>query len=911
MVKRIISFIIILVAYAVVGAAAVFSTSNFGLGFGGENETLNSSYAMDRAGNIYYISDDGEERSLICIDSSGKRLYERSLDPETFGNNFYVGQIYVEHDKNIYVTVYSYNKNTMFIENVAVHMFYEDGSYAQRIFNQQLSRYMNSRANVITSFSENDTEVFFALVNGMTAEVFSAPKSNSELAAKVAEYSLNDDRIYGAYTSASKELYVGTPDGITVYGDSGARNIYSSDTAIFDRFWNGIDQCYVMDSSTGDIYTISDDHSVSHTVSGERIINAEDGLSISEMDDISVGITGNVFGTVRSEIAQYYTGSFSLMYRVYTDSVDSGALVNSVLVLIVVVVLVIVLTILTWDFYCGILKMNLSILLRQSLLIIMLISIMLFSLSNFIIIPQVKNIVTSNYQHEAQIVANSFEDSLTGAIEDENLSYKGYEKYLSQYGAVIAKADEDQFTGDDEKPQIHLIECAENRSEIIASGELYPKGYPADTLFYMMDLTEKLRSMTGREMFISGRDIDGEKLYLIREISLPVTANKSYIVVGLRLSGLSEAVDNISTVINRFLFIGGIVLVAIFVIIENITAGAVRKLKRSVDRIASGEYNAAVTINTGDEVEDLSKSVKALSVHIVEKTTSLEKLNNSYYRFVPLSFLKNLGETQIERVSKSLNAKRKMSVMYLNFEFSQNLAGMNTEEIFESINSVFEQIVPIISNNGGTAYNFLYNGFYAIFPESTEDALQAAIRVRESIAAYNEARKAMGKRSVDMRVVISEDNVMLGFIGDESRMEPTAVSGAINQAEEIEKLCRDSGLYIICTESAFRSLPKDKYRNRCIGKYDSADSGEVKLYDMFDSDPYSLIKLKEQYMMRFELAVKLFEKKDFVQARAQFMDIVKYAADDGVSRNYMYLAEYNSTSEKPQLTYIVFNEFGS
>lgn len=911
MVKKIISFIIILVAYVVLGAAAIFSTSNFGLGFGGENETLDSAYAMDRAGNIYYISDDGGERSLICIDSSGKRLYERGLESETFGENFYVGQIYVEHDKNIYLTVYSYNKDTMFIENVEVHTFHEDGSYAQRIFDQKISRYMNSRANVISSFSENDTNVFFALVDGSKAEVFSAPKNNSELAAKVAEYSLTDDQIYGAYTSAAKALYVGTADGITVYDESGSRSIFNSTAAIFDRFWNGIDQFYAMDSATGDIYTVSGDRSVSFTVSGARVINAEDGLSISDMNDISVGITGNIFGTVRSETEQLYTGSFSLMYRVYTDSVDSGALVNSILVLAVVVVLVIALTILTWDFYCGILKMNMSILLRQSLLIVMLISIMLFSLSNFIIIPQVENIVTSNYRHEAQIVANSFEDSLSGSVGNSQASYEQYESYLRSYGEVIAQQDADEFTGDDEKPQIHIIERSENRCEVIASGEMYPKGYPADSLFYLMDLTKTLDSMTEREIFISGKSLDGEKLYLIREIYLPMTANKTYIVVGLRLSGLSAAVDNISIVINRFLLIGGIVLVAIFVIIENITAGAVRKLKKSVDRIASGEYNAAVTINTGDEVEDLSKSVKALSVHIVEKTTSLEKLNNSYYRFVPLSFLKNLGETQIERVSKSLNAKRKMSVMYLNFEFSQNLAGMGTEEIFESINSVFEQIVPIISNNGGTAYNFLYNGFYAIFPESAEDALQAAIRVRESISAYNEARKAMGKRSVDVRVVISEDNVMLGFIGDESRMEPTAVAGAINQAEEIEKLCRDSGLYIICTESAFRSLPEGKYRNRCIGRYNAEDSGEVKLYDMFDSDPYSLIKLKEQYIMRFELAVNLFEKKDFVHAKAQFMDIVKYASDDGVSRNYMYLAEYNSTSEKPQLTYVVFNEFGS
>ena len=907
MVKKVISFVIILIAYAAIAGAAVLSTSNFGLGFGGGGDTLNYAYAMDRAGDIYFISDDGEQKSLVCIDSSGKRLYERELAPEIFGSSFYVEQIYVEHDKNIYLTVYSFDESTMFIESVSVHAFYEDGSYAQRIFRQQTRRYMNGGASLISSFSESDTEVFFALLDNGRAEVFSAPKNNSEQAAKLSEYSISERDIYGVFASSSEVVYLGVPDGIVAYSDGGAERIYERSGAVFGSFWNGINQFYTMDYSTGDIYTVSSDGSVTSTVSGARIINAEDGLSLRNMSDISVGITGNIFGTVRGETERLYNGSFSVMYRVYTDSVDKGAAVNSVLALAGTAAFVILLSVLTWDFYCGILKMNLSILLRQSLLIILLISVMLFSLSNYIIIPQVESIVTSSYQHEAQLVANSFEDSISAAIDGD--SYAAYREYLYSYGEVIALDDGDGFTGDDEKPQIHIIERRDDRCEVIASGELYPAGYPADELLYLRNLTKTVDAMTEREIFISGKSPDGEKLYLIREISLPVTANKTYMVVGLRLSELSAAVNNIRTVINRFLLIGGIILVALFVVIENITAGAVRRLKRSVDRIASGEYDAAVIISTGDEVEDLSKSVRALSAHIVEKTTSLERLNNSYYRFVPLSFLKNLGETQIERVSKSLNARRRMAVMYLSFEFSQNISAMETEEIFESINSVFERTVPIISANGGTAYSFQYNGFYAIFPDSVEDALQAAIRVRETISAYNEAGRGK-RRSVDVRAVISEDNVMLGFIGDDTRMEPTAVAGAINQAQEIERLCRDSGLYIICTEGAYGSLPADKYRSRCIGRYSAADASVIRLYDMFDSDPYSLIKLKEQYIMRFELAVRLFEKKDFVHARGQFMDIVKYAADDGVSRNYMYLAEYNSTAEKPQLTYTVFNEFG-
>ena len=233
---------------------------------------------------------------------------------------------------------------------------------------------------------------------------------------------------------------------------------------------------------------------------------------------------------------------------------------------------------------------------------------------------------------------------------------------------------------------------------------------------------------------------------------------------------------------------------------------------------------------------------------------------------------------------------------------------MDTDELFESINSVFEQIVPIISRNNGTAYNFLYNGFNAIFLDSSESILRTAIRIRETVQACNKLRSESGACTADVRIVISEDSVLLGFVGDEMRMQPTAVSNAINVAEEIEKLCRSSGLYIICTESTYVHLPQERYRIRYIGCYTASDGSVVKLYDMFDGDPYYLIKLKEQFKAQFEASVKLFEDRDFAAARSRFMDIVKYAPDDGVSRNYMYLAEHNIGAERPQPTYTVFGE---
>ena len=903
MAKKIISFMVIFIAYCVIGAAFLIwmSGSVAKLSSASESDTVLSAFAVNRAGNIYYISDKNGERSLACTASSGEMLFEKALDSEIFGSSFTVRSIYVEHDNGIYLTVYGYNEQTLLVEKAAIYAFNEDGSYAGTVFSENVSQRLNGQTNIISFFSEDDDNIYFSLLTNGRAQVHSVPKNRRTEKSDLYEYILPDTDIYGAYTSPSGELVLGVSGGLAVCSEDGMFFINVSKGAIFDCLWNGINQLYAMDSATGNIYSVlhkdlseldavSNENILNIVVSGESTVNTEENLTIADMTDISVGITGNVVGRIRGQRDRIYSGSFSVMSGINTDMTDKNAVINRILVLAGTAAAVIVLSVLTWDFYCGILKMHISILLRQSLLIIMLIFVMLFFLSYFIVIPQVESIVYSDYVREAQLIANSFEDILTGAAADK------YEEFIREYG-ITAAADSS------ETPDIHIVKNADGKMQLIASSKLYPKGCPADRLFQTDSFTQTVKDSAEREVKLYDRSAEGEKLYLVRSLSDDV-----YIAVGVRLDGISDAISNIRQTVNLFLVIGGFVLVLIFMIIENITAGAVRRLKRSVDHIAAGEYAFPVKVNTGDEIEELSKSVKELSAHIIEKTTSLEKLNRHYYRFVPLSFLSTLGETQIERVGKALHAKRRMSIMYLRFDLSRNLTGMDTYELFESINSVFEQIVPIISQNNGTAYNFLYNGFNAIFPDSSENILHTAIRIRETVEAYNKLRREKGACTADVRIVISEDSVLLGFVGDEMRMQPTAVSNAINMAEEIEKLCRSSGLYIICTESTYVHLPQERYRSRYIGCYTASDGSTVKLYDMFDGDPYFLVKLKEQFKAQFEAAVGLFEDRDFAGARSRFMDIVKYAPDDGAARNYMYLAEYNTDAERPQLTYTVFEE---
>ena len=115
---------------------------------------------------------------------------KRKLDPAVFGGDFTVSGIYVEHDKGIYLTVYEYDPETLFISRVSIQNFYEDGTYAGEVFSQKVSCLMNARTLLVSSFSEDDNAVYFALLDNGTAEVFSALKNNSEPAAKIAGHRL-------------------------------------------------------------------------------------------------------------------------------------------------------------------------------------------------------------------------------------------------------------------------------------------------------------------------------------------------------------------------------------------------------------------------------------------------------------------------------------------------------------------------------------------------------------------------------------------------------------------------------------------------------------------------------------------------------------------------------------------------
>ena len=76
---------------------------------------------------------------------------------------------------------------------------------------------------------------------------------------------------------------------------------------------------------------------------------------------------------------------------------------------------------------------------------------------------------------------------------------------------------------------------------------------------------------------------------------------------------------------------------------------------------------------------------------------------------------------------------------------------------------------------------------------------------------------------VQLRITLDSGEVMLGVVGDESRMQATAVSSSFNTARMLEALFARFDANILCTEPIERWA--GGYGSRYIGK--THDGGEL------------------------------------------------------------------------------------
>lgn len=139
---------------------------------------------------------------------------------------------------------------------------------------------------------------------------------------------------------------------------------------------------------------------------------------------------------------------------------------------------------------------------------------------------------------------------------------------------------------------------------------------------------------------------------------------------------------------------------------------------------------------------------------------------------------------------------------------------------------------------------------------------------------------------------ISYGSVRLGIVGHDERMSVVSVAKYTIMADFLRSICRKYYASILITAEAAMKIDgfQEKYHSRFLGfVYNSYTRRVEKIYDVYDGDIESTKQAKNQTKQQFERGVELFCIRKFMEARTQFVSVLKQNHADAAAREYLYL----------------------
>jgi DNA-binding response OmpR family regulator len=288
--------------------------------------------------------------------------------------------------------------------------------------------------------------------------------------------------------------------------------------------------------------------------------------------------------------------------------------------------------------------------------------------------------------------------------------------------------------------------------------------------------------------------------------------------------------------------------------------------------------------------KELQDANDYLEERVKERTAQLVELNTAYERFVPREFLNLLKKKSILDVKLGDQTDQQMTVLFSDIRGWTTISEeMTAQESFNFINAFLNRVSPVIKAHRGFIDNYQGDGLMALFPETADDGVRAAIAMHASVAEYNKDRAKKGYQPIGIGVGLHIGDLMLGIIGHEERMQGTVVADAVNLASRLEGLTRIYGSSISISEPTLTQLKDpDRYKHRFVDKVQvKGKKDPVSVHEVFDGDPAGVIELKEQTKDDFEQGLCLYYDRKFSEASVKFNRVLEKHPEDRAARIYL------------------------
>ncbi|MCZ6681246.1 MAG: PAS domain S-box protein [Candidatus Poribacteria bacterium] len=281
---------------------------------------------------------------------------------------------------------------------------------------------------------------------------------------------------------------------------------------------------------------------------------------------------------------------------------------------------------------------------------------------------------------------------------------------------------------------------------------------------------------------------------------------------------------------------------------------------------------------------------KRASEALQQAVDNLTQMNVAARRFVPSEFLKFFQKQSIVDLQLGDQVSQEMTIMFSDIrDFTTLSETMTPQENFNFVNAYLKWVSPVIREHRGFIIRYMGDGMMAVFPTGADDAIRAGIEKLKSVAAFNQRRRKQGEPPIRIGLGMDTGEMMVGVIGEASRMQPDAFSDHINLAARLESLTKFYHVsFIISADMYHRLVDPGQYHIRFLDKVQVHGRTEpVDLYEVFDADASDVQALKQETQTDLVEAQRLYYAKQFAAAQAQLFNILHRNPHDKVAWHYL------------------------
>jgi PAS domain S-box-containing protein len=243
-------------------------------------------------------------------------------------------------------------------------------------------------------------------------------------------------------------------------------------------------------------------------------------------------------------------------------------------------------------------------------------------------------------------------------------------------------------------------------------------------------------------------------------------------------------------------------------------AFATASILRRVSGQQRAEYHDVQGLRKNGSAIDTALTVAPVSaggeVTLIARDVTERRRSEQYLERTFGTYLDREIAEHILREGPALKARKvDVTTMFVDIrDFTAFAEQFDPGEVVETLNCLFELVVPIIAERHGHVDKFVGDGLLAVFgapahqPDHADLALDAAAAI---------ARAAEEKFQGDLEIGIGIDSgtVIAGNVGGGGRLDFTVIGDAVNTAARIETATRETGDAVLFSEETLRRLSRD------------------------------------------------------------------------------------------------------